>query len=124
MLGYRSVIAAILWLALGWQTAIAEVERVNRANANDVFGSFGFHSSTDAARSSCTVKMVLKKGAFIDKVPQLQALGLLNKELTQTKINSMPNSLAMAFAVQITPVVIKNFMKHTRVQTNVTSRST
>jgi hypothetical protein len=64
--------------------------------------------------SSCNVEMGLNQKTFIENLPQLQQIGLLNRDITQTQINSEPNMLSMAFAIQMLPVATKEIYENNK----------
>ena len=84
-----------------------ETEAGDSVTVNSLFGRFGFSSSPHVTASSCSVEMGLNQKTFIENLPQLQQMGMLNPDITQTRINSEPNMLSMAFALQMLPVATK-----------------
>ncbi|MGO8779164.1 MAG: hypothetical protein ACLQKK_09675 [Rhodomicrobium sp.] len=83
----------------------------NTATVSVVFGRFGFSSNPDTSPSSCKVEMQLNQATFVKHIDELKAIGLLNSELTQTTVNLMPNTLSMAFAMEIVPVATKEIFE-------------
>ncbi|MEH3065448.1 MAG: hypothetical protein PGN33_22835 [Methylobacterium radiotolerans] len=71
-----------------------------------VFSRFGLTEKKDIGPSSCKVKSDLDQRTFVRSIPALQEIGLLNKDITQTRINLQPKSMSMAFSVQMATVII------------------
>jgi hypothetical protein len=111
-----SLLVALLALAFAYTPAISgENEAANdtaatdsgKVSVNDVFGRYGFSSAPHVTSSVCNVEMGLNQQKFLDNIGELQKLGVLNPDLTQTTINLKPNSLSLAFALQSIPVATK-----------------
>jgi hypothetical protein len=79
----------------------------NSVNVNAVFGRYGFSSSPHVTGSSCSVELRLNQKTFIENLDEPKQIGLMNREISQTMINSKPNFLSMAFAVEMLPVATK-----------------
>lgn len=80
-------------------------------SADDVvaaFGRFGYSEKREISAGSCKVFMTLDQRKFLESVPVLQKLGILNSELSQASINLKPMTLSMAFAVQLSPIATHN----------------
>ena len=91
-----------------------ETEGSDAVTVNSLFGRFGFSSSPHVTASSCSVEMGLNQKTFIENLPQLQQIGMINPDITQTKINSEPNMLSMAFALQMLPVATKEIYENNK----------
>ncbi|MBV9755857.1 MAG: hypothetical protein JO047_02270 [Alphaproteobacteria bacterium] len=78
-----------------------------KIDVNSVFGRFGYATTSKIDQKSCQITLKLDQKAFIEKVPMLQAMQLLNPDITQTKINTEPTVLSMAFSLNMAPVAIK-----------------
>lgn len=100
-------LAALLCAAVSTTFAQSDNSEKPSLSVNQVFGVFGFTTSTSIDHGPCRVTSTLDKQAFLQKVPALQALGMLNPDLTMADINTKPAMLAAAFAMQMTPVVTK-----------------
>ena len=83
----------------------------NAVTVNVVFGRFGFLSNPDVSPTSCKVEMQLNQATFIEHIEELKALGLLNSDITRTAVNLMPNTLSMAFAMQMVPAATKEIFE-------------
>jgi hypothetical protein len=104
------ILAAVLttaWVA----SAQAEDDSSKAVTVNDVFQNFGFTIS-GGNDVPCRVTGVLEKKTFLSKVPLLQKLGMLNQELTQADINTKSTMLAVAFVMQMAPVVAKEIFEN------------
>ena len=100
------VVAAIVVVAASWSMPAFSQEK-DEASVNSVFGRFGFTTQREADKGCATV-MTLDRKTFIDSMPQLKAMDILNPEyVTQTRINMEPMALAMAFALEMAPTVVK-----------------
>lgn len=104
MRGKIEIVCAAVLIAGGGSCLAGEADKLD---SNTLFSSFGYHSTPSVDSKSCNMKIVLKKSDLIDKVPVLQKLGILNPDITQTRINQQPNLIAMTFAVSMAPVVTK-----------------
>jgi hypothetical protein len=70
-------------------------------------GMFGFNS-TRVAGKVCKIDSTLDKGAYIQSVPALKEIGLLNPDyVTQTRVNVEPTVLAMGYLLQVAPLTTK-----------------
>jgi hypothetical protein len=97
---------ALLCLVVSTATAQSDNSEKPSLNINDVFGGFGFTTST-SIEPSCRVIGTIDKQTYLQKVPLLQTMGMLNHDLTKADINIKPTMLAAAFAMQMAPVVTK-----------------
>jgi hypothetical protein len=99
--------AALLYAVVSTAFAQSDDSTKPTLGVNDVFGGFDFTMSTSIDHGSCRVTSTLDKSAFLQNVPTLQTLQMLNPDLTTTDINTKPTMLAAAFTLQMTPVVTK-----------------
>jgi hypothetical protein len=76
-------------------------------SVNEIFGHFGFTTEASIDHGSCQITGTTDKQVFLEKVPVLQKLGLLNQDLTETDINMRSNQLALGFTMQMTTVATK-----------------
>jgi hypothetical protein len=79
----------------------------NSVTVSTVFGRYGFSSSPHLTASSCSVELELNQKTFIDNIDELKQMRLMNREISQTMMNSKPNFLSMAFGVEMLPVATK-----------------
>jgi predicted outer membrane lipoprotein len=95
----RVVTAAALFCAVV-SAAFAQSDNSEKPSlsVNEVFGGFGFTMST-SIEPSCRVIGTIDKQTFLQKVPLLQTMGMLNPDLTKADINIKPTVLAAAFAI-------------------------
>lgn len=81
-------------------------------SVGEIFGAFGYSADPGAIDAkTCNLALNLDQKTFVPKIPDLQKMGLLNDELTQAKINSEPNTLSLAFIVQVMPVAVEQIYK-------------
>jgi hypothetical protein len=102
---YVVIVLAFSGPAFGEDGAGPDVS--NPVDVNAVFGRYGFSITPHATGSSCSVTMTLAEKTFVDSIPELKQIGLLNNELTQTAINSKPNMISMAFVIEMLPVATR-----------------
>ena len=82
------------------------------------FTAFGFTRVKSIPNKPCIVESVLKEDDFIEAIPKLQKVGILNPDITQTAINSKPHMMESAFTMQMAPVVTHDlFEKNEKVMT-------
>lgn len=75
---------------------------------NSVFENFGFHSDPPKiAGAKCSVSMNVVQKTVLDKFPMLQKLGLFNQALGESETFKRPNTLSLAFIIQMLPVATK-----------------
>ncbi len=106
---------AILALALLSATAaLADDATKDSANSSDtpnavnaLFGRYGFLSSANITSSSCKIDMQIDQAVFLAHIDELKALGFLNKDLTQTATNMLPNTITMVFTNEVLTVATK-----------------
>jgi hypothetical protein len=79
----------------------------NSVDVNAVFGRYGFSSLPHVTGSSCSVELSLNQKTFIENFDELKQIGLMNRDISQTMINSKPDFLSMGFVVQMLPVATK-----------------
>jgi hypothetical protein len=102
---YVEIVLAFSGPAFGEDGAGPDVS--NPVDVNAVFGRYGFSITPHVTGSSCSVTMTLAEKTFVDSIPELKQIGLLNNELTQTAINSKPNMISMAFVIETLPVATR-----------------
>jgi hypothetical protein len=78
------------------------------ADINAVFGTFGFTETKKISPNGCAVDSILDQTKYLNSVPLLQSLQMLNPDITQTVINVKPNLLMMTFAMEMAPTVTRD----------------
>lgn len=79
----------------------------SKITVNSVFGRFGYRLEEKSSGKLCQAKLQLDEKAFLESIPSLKQLQMLNPDITQTQINAEPTVLSMAFSVEMAPVSIK-----------------
>ena len=102
-----TVIVLTSAVAAGTAASFAQDDRKPPATVNEVFGAFGFTTSSIVNVLGCRVVGTLDEGIFVTRIPALQRLDLLNRELKQAEIDAKPTTLAVAFTMQMEPAVTK-----------------
>jgi hypothetical protein len=96
------------WAILALIGSPLAAQEKDQITINDVFGRFGY-TTHRASTKICDMVMTLDRRAYIEAIPQLKAIQMLNPEyVTQTRVNREPTVLAMGFALQIVPLVVKD----------------
>ena len=84
--------------------------------ANDAYSASEFFDAMDTLGVSvtpnldprkCAVSMDLDQNKYLDVIPTLQKRGTLNKDLSQTYINTHPFTLSMAWLMQVAAPITK-----------------
>ena len=107
MLGIALTAALIGPVFAGDDNSSEGTKTDDSVNVNTVFGRYGFSSSPHVTASSCSVELTLNQKTFIENIDDLKQMHLMNREISQTMINSKPNFLSMAFAFEMLPVATK-----------------
>jgi hypothetical protein len=95
-----AVLAATPVMAQGTDTPVT---------VNSLFGRFGY-TTERAPGKDCVLVMTLDRSVYIDAIPQLKHMGLLNSEyVTQTMVNLEPVKLSLAFASNMMPATVHDF---------------
>lgn len=79
-----------------------------KIDVNSVFGRFGYKLDAKLGTKSCQIDLQLDEKAFLESIPALKQLQLLNPDITQTKIHTEPTVLSMAFSIEMAQVSIKD----------------
>ena len=97
----KSVAIAVAALLLAVSQATAQDDAAKPA-------LFGYRFKR-ASGPTCAVTMDLDEGEFIQAIPSLVAIGLLNGEMaTQTRINVQPTLLSFTYMLEVAPETIKS----------------
>jgi hypothetical protein len=75
---------------------------------DEMFAKFGYKVHREVAAGRCTVESDIEADKFLESIPDLQRLQIMNRDITQTQINLLPTSLEMAFALNMTATAIEN----------------
>jgi hypothetical protein len=102
-----ALIAALTMPALAGDDNSAEGAAPEAVTVTAVFGRYGFSSVPNVTASSCSVEMYLDQKTLLEHFDELQKIGLMNQDISQTTINTEPNLVSMGFAFQMLPVATK-----------------
>jgi hypothetical protein len=94
----------VCWL---WLAAVVSASQAAAAEAPNAMEMFGYTTSRVAGKK-CAISINLDQVKFIQSVPQLKAMGVLNADLVdQTMVNTHPETLAVAFLMEMAPLTVK-----------------
>lgn len=91
----------------GGKSSDQDAEAVGTPAFESMFGQFGLKVRREIAGTKCSVDSDLDASTFISSIPMLQGIGLLNRDVTQTQINTEPTRLELAFSIQMAPLIIQ-----------------
>ena len=75
------------------------------------FARLGFSSVPSVSETSCSVAMNLGESTFLAHLDEIKALDILNQNELPNRIDQMPETLAMAFALQVAPSVTETLYR-------------
>lgn len=97
--------------ALLWAMHSAHADAGEKPTVALDFARLGFSSVPSVSDTTCSVAMNLGETTFLAHLDEIKALDILNQNELPNRIDQMPETLAMAFALQVAPSVTEKLYR-------------